>query len=456
MTGTANEKHFVIVVGAGPAGIFLAGELADAGVRVLILNRDIRPGGLVEYGIYPTKHALKGGVRRKMHEILDHKNVKYLGKAAVGDEGVLSLADLRDLGPSAIAVTTGAQGTKLLGLPGETRPGVYHAKDVVYHYTGLPPFSEYEFAIGGRCLIIGMGNVAIDIAHWLTRVRKVESVTIMARRGPAARKYTTKELEVIGANLDVDDLAAEFARIGPQLREVGQDPKALHEEVLAEFQKRPVEAESDTRVRVRYLCSPKSFEGLDDHPDSPLSAVIIGHNKLRLDGDRTRSVDLEETTREDYDTVIFAIGDLVAENIGLPLRAGHYSTNDEGEGDLCPHEIIDPDTGELIEGVFVAGWARRASEGLVGIAKRDGVTCAKELLKWLSEREPPRTPLKEIRRVLDQRLRESGTRTVNLADVKALLRYEERLATEQGETEIHLRTDEAMFAAIDSEGEWST
>ena len=42
----------------------------------------------------------------------------------------------------AVVVTAGAQGTKKLGIEGEDAVGVYHAKDVVYHYNSLPPFSE--------------------------------------------------------------------------------------------------------------------------------------------------------------------------------------------------------------------------------------------------------------------------------------------------------------------------
>jgi ferredoxin--NADP+ reductase len=99
-------------------------------------------------------------------------------------------------------VTAGAQGTKWLGLPGEDLFGVYHAKDLVYHYNRLPPFSVRKYAIGERVALIGVGNVMMDIAHWLVRDLKVKEVVAVARRGPAEVKFTKKEMEFITANLD--------------------------------------------------------------------------------------------------------------------------------------------------------------------------------------------------------------------------------------------------------------
>ena len=127
------NQFSVAVVGAGPAGLFGARELANQGIRVALFNRDIKPGGLAEYGIYPNKHTMKNGLRKQFRQVLDIPNLDYYGNVTVGEEGDLSLDDLRGLGFQAILVTAGAQGTKWLGLPGEDLVGVYHAKDVVYH-----------------------------------------------------------------------------------------------------------------------------------------------------------------------------------------------------------------------------------------------------------------------------------------------------------------------------------
>jgi NADPH-dependent glutamate synthase beta subunit-like oxidoreductase len=141
--GFVTNQYFVAVIGAGPAGLFGARELANKGARVLLLNRDIKPGGLAEYGIYPNKYIMKGGLRKQFRQIIDLPNLDYYGNITVGSQGDLSLDDLRALGVQAILVTVGAQGTKWLGLPGEELEGVYHAKDVVYYYNHLPPFMMY-------------------------------------------------------------------------------------------------------------------------------------------------------------------------------------------------------------------------------------------------------------------------------------------------------------------------
>ncbi|MEW5939779.1 MAG: FAD-dependent oxidoreductase, partial [Chloroflexota bacterium] len=149
------NQFFVAVVGAGPAGLFGARELANAGARVVLFNRDIKPGGLAEYGIYPAKHTMKEGLRKQFRGVLDNPNIDYYGNLTVGAQGDLSLDDLQAMGFQAILVAAGAQGTKWLGLPGEHLTGVYHAKDVVYFYNHLPPFAQKSYRFGKRCAIVG-------------------------------------------------------------------------------------------------------------------------------------------------------------------------------------------------------------------------------------------------------------------------------------------------------------
>ena len=113
------ESHLVAVIGAGPAGLFGARELANQGAHVVLLNRDIKPGGLAEYGIYPSKHTMKAGLRKQFRQVLEHPNIDYYGNITIGTGGDLNLDDLWTLGFQAVLVTAGAQGAKWLGLPGE-------------------------------------------------------------------------------------------------------------------------------------------------------------------------------------------------------------------------------------------------------------------------------------------------------------------------------------------------
>src|SRR2546421_683231 len=150
--GEANLKT-VFVVGAGPAGMFSAPKNALGGHNVVIFNRDIRPGGLAEYGIYPTKDKMKTGLRKQFAKVLSLPNVHYIGHVSVGNGSALSIADLRALSPSAIVFSVGAQGAKQLGLPGSESRGVYSAKDFVYYYNQLPPYPAQDFSTGKRVAV---------------------------------------------------------------------------------------------------------------------------------------------------------------------------------------------------------------------------------------------------------------------------------------------------------------
>src|SRR5215510_234573 len=124
---TNSSGHLVVTIGAGPAGIYGVRKLAEAGHEVVIINRDIKPGGLVEYGIYFNKHKLKEGVRQQFRKILTDPRAHYFGHLKIGREADLSLDELCEiLKPSAVVVAAGAQGTKALGIPGDTGHGVYH------------------------------------------------------------------------------------------------------------------------------------------------------------------------------------------------------------------------------------------------------------------------------------------------------------------------------------------
>ena len=98
--------------------MFAAQKIAQGGHEVIIFNRDIKPGGLAEYGIYPTKDKMKIGLRKQFAKVLSLPNVHYIGHVSVGNGSALSIADLRALSPSAIVFSVGAQGAKQLGLPG--------------------------------------------------------------------------------------------------------------------------------------------------------------------------------------------------------------------------------------------------------------------------------------------------------------------------------------------------
>jgi len=195
----------VFVIGAGPAGLFAAQKFALAGHETVVFNRDVKPGGLAEYGIYPVKDKMKFGLRKQFAKVLALPNLHYFGHVPVGSRSAVSIDALRELCPAAMVFAVGAQGTKKLGLPGEDATGVYSAKDFVYYYNQLPPFASQDFSTGKRVAIVGMGNVMVDIARWLLLGApdcKTEEVIVIARRGPLEAKFDEKEFAHIDMFLD--------------------------------------------------------------------------------------------------------------------------------------------------------------------------------------------------------------------------------------------------------------
>ena len=373
------NQFYVAVVGAGPAGLFGARELANLGARVVLFNRDVKPGGLAEYGIYPNKHTMKNGLRKQFKQILDIPNLTYYGNVSVGEHGDLTLNDLRELGFQAILVTAGAQGTKWLGLPGEDLIGVYHAKDVVYFYNKLPPYSQKPFRFGKRCAVIGAGNVMLDIAHFLSREEKVEEVIAIVRRGPAEIKFDKKEMEYVIDNLDQTALDAEIQRVIPIMQAVHQDPEAARASIIEALPK-ALPKVSNTKFRFEFLASPVQMLG---DAEGCLTQVELEDNILVEANGDTKAKGTGNKHRLDVETVVFAIGDKVDESFGLPTEWNEFVKSQ------TPRFPIDEVSYETpTEDVFVGGWSRKASSGLVGIARKDGTNASKAVWQYLQTKQP--------------------------------------------------------------------
>lgn len=379
---SAQAKHVIIVAGAGPAGMAVAASLSKAGHEIIILNRDIKFGGLAEYGIFPSKLKLRGGLKKQYWDLLGQPNVHYLGNVSIGSGKDLTVDEVRGLGASAVVFAIGAQGTKAIGVEGDSAKGVFHAKDVVYHFNRLPGFGDRPFDMGKHVAVIGAGDVMVDIAHWLTRYKKVERVTAIVRRGPVERKYNPKEIRAVCANMDIEGIKKEFERIKDRMAAVGQNADEVLKGLTDEFTKCEPKV-SDTKMGFKFLASPKRI--LVDG-NNRVRALEMEDNKLEPKGEDTAAVGLKQYYEFPCDAVVFAVGDKVDDTVGLPYKGGVFVTNPNKTGndpDEALFQAYDEAAGKVIEGVFLAGWARKASEGLVGVAKRDGDWCAEVVQRYL-------------------------------------------------------------------------
>jgi ferredoxin--NADP+ reductase len=430
----------VAVIGAGPAGLFAARELAENGYKVALFNRNIKPGGLAEYGIYPDKYRIKDGLREQFKKILDCEHISYFGNVSIGEEQPLKLDDLRRLGFAAILVTCGAQGTKWLGLPGEDLTGVYHAKTLVYYYNHLPPFASLQIKFGRKVVIVGVGNVMTAIVRFLVGRPEVEEITTIARRGPAEVKFDRKELEHIAAYLDRDDFETEIERVAPAMKAVGQDPAAAVTEIrevlaaVTERAPKPV-------WRMHFLYSPQQMTGRDGRN---LDTLLVEENILELRNGDTKAKATGKTESLAADMVVFAIGDKVDDELGLPLQGSEFikSTTPRFPIDGVSYELMDEKDPTRMADVFVGGWSRNASTGMVGIARRDGANAAKAVMAYLETKESagavdPATVEAEIK--------ERGYRYVKVDALTRLEQKEKELAAAKGLPEFKFDTDDEML-----------
>ncbi|WP_455370662.1 FAD-dependent oxidoreductase [Petrachloros mirabilis] len=445
---STQQKHVIIVAGAGPAGMAVASSLAKEGHDVIILNRDIKFGGLAEYGIFPSKLKLRGGLKKQYWELLEQPNVHYFGNVSIGKGKDLSVEDVRGLGASAVVFSIGAQGTKAIGVEGDSAKGVFHAKDVVYHFNRLPGFGDQPFDMGKHVAVIGAGDVMVDIAHWLIRYKKVERVTAIVRRGPAERKYNPKEIRAVCANMDLEGIKNEFNRIKDRLVAVGQNPDEIHKGLVDEFTKCEPKV-SETKMGFRFLASPKKI--LVDG-NNRIRALEMEDNKLEPKGEDTAAVGLKQYYEFPCDAVVFAVGDKVDETVGLPYKGGVYVTNPNKTGndpDDALFQAYDESTGRVVDGVFLAGWARKASEGLVGVAKRDGDWCAEVVTRFLSTK----TAGSQAKAVLDKLHATLKTRKSRPVDVKELRVLEAAEKAHQGANdcigEFKYATNQEMISLIE-------
>lgn len=446
MKTSDQNPHLVAVIGAGPAGLYAAQYLARKGVQVALFNRDIKPGGLAEYGIFPDKHKLREGLLQQFDRILEMPEICYLGNLEIGQQGDLKLDQLRQVGFQAFMVTTGAQQNNWLGLPGEDLAGVYQANDIVFHYNQLPEHANWSPEIGANVGVIGMGNVMLDIVHYLKLENKPRTVTAFARRGPTEVRFDKQTLAPVAACLDLAEIRQAVDGAAPQVSAVGKNVEAFYD-LLARAQAKESDCDSGLTFQLQFLHSPRRLLG-DER--GRVRAVVFEINRLARDGDNVVSRGTGESVTVPLDTVIFSIGSRVDEGFGLPVAHGNFVTTPEPRFpvDGISYEVYNPDLCAHCEDIFVSGWARVASEGIVGLARKDAERGARAVLKYL-ETLPAGGPNSTDEAI--EKLPRLQKRIVNLTDLKRLADAELKIANERRLPAFKFGTEEEMLKAIEGD-----
>jgi ferredoxin/flavodoxin---NADP+ reductase len=379
----------VAIVGSGPSGFYAADFVQrqdDLVVQVDMFDRLPTPFGLVRGGVAPDHPKIKS-VTRVYDKIAAHPEFRFYGNIGIGRD--LTHEDLQAY-YHAVIYAVGARTDRRLGIPKEYLPGAHSATDFVGWYNAHPDYRSMTFDFSGtRAVVVGNGNVAMDVArillvpiedlhrtdiaeHALEALAhsQIREVTVIGRRGPAEAAFTTKELRELGELPDCDVIVApedlEFAHSGDEYAKAVQG----NLDVLRGFSERkPTGARR--RIVLRFLRSPVEIVG-----DDRVRGLVLAENELvPTDSGALRARMTGITEVMDADLVFRAIGYQGTPVFGLPFdSARSVIPNERGR-------VVDPATGEPVPAEYVVGWIKRGPTGIIGTNKPDSQETVEALLE---------------------------------------------------------------------------
>jgi ferredoxin--NADP+ reductase len=446
----------VAVVGSGPAGFYAAGALlgADLPAEVDMIERLPTPWGLVRLGVAPDHPKLKT-VSRAYERIADQPGFRFLGNVEVGRD--LSHEDLRGL-YDAVIYAVGAQSDRRLGIPGEDLPGSWAATELVAWYNGHPDYQGLAFDLSAeRAVVIGNGNVALDVARMLaltpeelaptdTTDKAIEAlgnsgireIVMLGRRGPAQAAFTPPELaelgELAGADVVVDPAELELDTAS-EAALAGDVRSRRNVEILRELAARVPSGKPRT-LHLRFLVSPVSIVG-----DDRVEAIAVVRNRLEAsEGGDVRAVATDARETIPCGLVFRSVGyrGIALPDIPFDERRGTIR-NDGGR-------VLD-EAGDPVPGVYCSGWIKRGPTGVIGTNKKDATETVELLLEDARAGRLPRADATaaDVDALLDER----RVRRVLYEGWRSIDEVERGAGEKQGRPRVKLCTWDALLGAAE-------
>ncbi|GGC61961.1 ferredoxin [Hoyosella rhizosphaerae] len=393
----APEPLSVAVVGSGPAAMYVADELLkQRDIHVNVFERLSSPYGLARYGVAPDHQST-----RKVADLFDHIAAHPHFRLSRGvDVGVdISHADILRK-HNAVVYAVGASADRRLDIVGEDLDGSVAATEFVAWYNGHPDFVDKKYNLDHkRVVIVGNGNVALDMARILTtppdelastsiaphalaalRTSKVEEVVILGRRGVAQAAYTLPEilglarkhsahLVVDPGELHIDEATANDRANGTLRPSVERKLDLANEIATTEIATTAPPERSQRRIVFRYLVSPTEILGTNS-----VNGIVVERNALVAEGSRVRAVGTGQKETIEAGLVIRSVGYRGRTQTDLPFDDSLGVIPNSG-GRVTGHD------GDILPAVYVAGWIKRGPSGFIGTNK----SCAKETVDNLIE-----------------------------------------------------------------------
>src|SRR6056297_1779370 len=435
----------VAIVGAGPSGLFAADALLKArdDVRVDVFDRLPTPYGLVRYGVAPD-HAKIKSVTKAFEKTCRDPRLRFFGNVDVGKDVTVD-----ELGRYAHAVilAVGASSDRSLGVPGEDLEGSLSATEFVAWYNGHPDYVDLEPHLDARHVaVVGMGNVAVDVARILAKSveelattdiadhaiealaeSRVEEISMLGRRGPAQAKWTTKELRELGelenADLYVDPAELVLDSASAAAAEADAMTKR-NLGLLADFAAQQPRGKP-RKLHLRFFVSPAALHGDDGH----VRTMTLGRNRLEeREGGYLSAVDTGERETILADLVLRSVGYRGVAIPGVPFDVRRGVVPNEGG------RVVDEE-GHAVPGMYVAGWIKRGPSGVIGTNKADAMRTVEALLA-----DPLPDPVDASDPALPAMLAERGVSVVDFSGWLALDRAEVGAGTAAGRPRVKVVT----------------
>jgi ferredoxin/flavodoxin---NADP+ reductase len=435
------------IVGSGPAGFYAAEFLLRAGIAVDLYERLPAPFGLVRYGVAPDHQSIKR-VAAAFDRTAKQPNFRLRANVEIGK--ALALEELRRA-YQLVVLAYGASADRHLGVPGEDLPGSHAATSFVAWYNAHPDHQHDEYDLGTeRAVVVGMGNVALDVARVLVRspeelaatdiaepalsalrVSSVREVLLLGRRGPAEAAFDQGELEDI-----VKLPGVEVSVEGPVSFEVPDGAEAAvrkNVEYLAGLPREPT-GKAERRVRLRFLASPVELVA----EAGRLRGLKFEENELVTSDGKTAARGTGRIHSVGTGLVIRSIG-----YQGLPIAGVPF----DAKRSVIPNRagrVLGPD-GAPIPGLYTTGWIKRGPTGLIGTNK----ACAKEttdlaIADLANLAAPELTP-----GVLDELLAERGVKALDYDAWRVIDALELERGKAKGKIRDKLPSVAEMLAALE-------
>lgn len=357
----AVRQEKIAIIGSGPAGMSAAHDLALLGYPVTVFEAAPVPGGMMHLGI-PEYRLPRDVLQAQIREILDLGPELRLNQRLGRD---FSLEDLRGQGYKAVLLAFGLHRSRDLNLPGHELDGVIKGIDFLLNVN-----LGYRFSIGKRVVVIGGGNVAIDVARTAMREQQQKLVTDIAGVVLPDR-LNSSEADV--AMKEFMDVSRQALRMGA--REVHLVCLESREEMPASEEE--IEEGLLEGIRMRPSLGPKQFVGQNGklHGLEVIQCTSVFDDQHRFNPTFAPGTE----TIIPCDTVILAIGQ--ASDLSFLKPSDGIEITRQGTPKIDPVTLM-----TTAPGIFAAGDIAFGPRLIIN-AVADGKKAAEEIDKFIQGAE---------------------------------------------------------------------